>query len=1082
MTRFIDNQGHNTLDAALDEALGGNTPTGPAQLDIASGFFTPAGLIRLGPRLDGIDKVRLMFGAEPPRALSIMRPNPGETKAQFEKRLLAEGLEETDALLHSARDRFPFTPEAIEALRHLIGLIKTGKVEARRYDQRFLHAKAYLYGTEADGGMIVGSSNLTGGGLIQNLEASLQNEDADARSKARTWFTELWDEAAPFDLAAYLEALIAEYTPYEIYIRMLLEVYGDEVVELAEEDKNLPLTTFQKHGVARALRLLRERGGVIVADEVGLGKTFIAGEIMSLYSSRRQRILVLAPAALRDDSWKKFLSKFDYDITAEVVSYEQLANDKQLGGDAEHLQRPLDEYQLIVIDEAHNYRNPASPTRAGTLRRLLTGRKRDVVLLTATPVNNSIWDLYHAIRTFVRQDAGLADSGIVSLRQTFRNANASEPTDLNPDLLFPVIDATCVKRTRQFVKRHYADDTIVVNGEEQTIVFPKANAITVRYPVEGALPALFDQVEACLDPTSPDRILFARYNTDIFRIEPLEDANMQAAIGLIRSGLLKRFESSVSAFRRTLEKMIGEHLTFLEALDEGHVISTEFLREWNASDDEEDFGTFLANSRTEDTENFDVTKLKQNVGSDLSKLQALHDEASKVDPASDAKLEILIAELERIAKEAKQDGVTADDQRRNRKVLIFSYFSDTVGYIRNYLAACSEAGVLEAYVGRIASVSGAGSESDVGSVNAVAGFAPVSSGAIDQDDLYDILVTTDVLAEGVNLQECRHVINFDMPWNPMRLVQRHGRVDRIGSIHPNVFLRTVFPADRLDQLLNLESRIMDKIALAARSIGVMAPVEGADDGGQVFSETRTEIEKLLIEDPSLYERGGTESAAQSAEEYRQTLRKELATREVYYRNIPRRVGSGMLRGSERGVVFCARVGDDVLFRFVPTDSDWTLKGEEIKRELASCLRRVECEKDEPRFVDDVLVTSAIYDLWSVAQSDIERDWNFQTDPKNIQPRVDRMNREIAAFMRDKGSSSVPADEYSNALAILESPWDQREKNALRDFYRVVKDETDPVKRLVTYLLESGVEAFRQPELKSPITDEDVELICWMAVA
>jgi superfamily II DNA/RNA helicase len=126
-----------------------------------------------------------------------------------------------------------------------------------------------------------------------------------------------------------------------------------------------------------------------------------------------------------------------------------------------------------------------------------------------------------------------------------------------------------------------------------------------------------------------------------------------------------------------------------------------------------------------------------------------------------------------------------------------------------------------------------------------------------------------VLTEGVNLQQCRNIINLDIPWNPMRLVQRHGRIDRIGSLHPRVFLRTIFPAERLDQLLNLEQRILAKIAMAAASIGVTSPVDGAAHGQQVFTETREEIERLLREDPTLYERGGTANATQSGEEYRQ---------------------------------------------------------------------------------------------------------------------------------------------------------------------------------------------------------------------
>ena len=219
-------------------------------------------------------------------------------------------------------------------------------------------------------------------------------------------------------------------------------------------------------------------------------------------------------------------------------------------------------------------------------------------------------------------------------------------------------------------------------------------------------------------------------------------------------------------------------------------------------------------------------------------------------------------------------------------------------------------------------------------------------------DRYDLLISTDVLAEGVNLQQCRHIINFDMPWNPMRLVQRHGRIDRIGSPHNQVFLRTIFPADRLNELLNLEQRILDKLAMAAASVGVVAPIEGSAYGKQVFTETRHEIEKLLQEDPSLYERGGTSGAAQSGEEYRQTLRRALAGDGEHIVRLPWKVGTGMVKGTRRGVFFCAVVGHKTdlartYLRFVAADDEWRPRTDNgsIAREIGTCLRLIECDEE-----------------------------------------------------------------------------------------------------------------------------------------
>ena len=383
-------------------------------------------------------------------------------------------------------------------------------------------------------GVIAGSSNLTGAGLARNLELNLARYDRPVVDEAERWFDDLWGDAEPYDLAAVFEEAFQQCSPWDIFIRVLWRLYGGEVEEDSAADENLPLTSFQKHGVARALRLIRDTGGVIVADEVGLGKTFIAGEILQRYHERRQRALLICPAALRDSTWKRFLAT--YQLFVECLSFEELANDAKLraarpgSAGRDRLQRPLDEYQLVIVDEAHNYRNPDTPTRAATLRRLPFGRRRELVLMTATPVNNSLWDLYHLLRFFLRQDAHLADRGILSIRARFEQAMREDPSSLSPDMLYPIIDATTVKRTRQFVKKHYAGDVIAGPDERpQPIVFPQPKAISVRYNLDDLLPGFFDRLERALDPDSDDAIAFARYLPDAWLLDKGDDEENRGA-------------------------------------------------------------------------------------------------------------------------------------------------------------------------------------------------------------------------------------------------------------------------------------------------------------------------------------------------------------------------------------------------------------------------------------------------------------------------------------------------------------------------------------------------------------------------
>ena len=1115
---FIDNRNGNTLRAALSGYLaahasftpapepnrrGGHAEDPPpadiAELSIASAYFSPFGFREILDDIGPVPKVRLLLGAEATPALAAARRRPADPpEPGFTRGLLKQALRTLETGLRAERDRMPFSRAAMAALRQLTALVRAGRLEVRRYERAFMHAKAYLF-RGAAGGVIVGSSNLTRAGLLTNLELNLGRYDAETTRRAERWFDELWDEAVSFDLAELFEEPFAPYTPYQIFLRVLWQLYGGEIAEEERETPGIPLTNFQLHGVWRALKILEQAGGVIVADEVGLGKTFIAGEIMRRYIERRQRVLLVCPAALRDSTWEDFTTRFQMFI--EVASYEQLANDLQLHdpqlrprADQRHLKCGIGEYALVVVDEAHNYRNPDAPYRAAALRRLLFGPRKDLVLLTATPVNNSLWDLFHQLRFFVKQDAFLADRGILSIRGRFERAMRIDPTNLSPDLLYPIIDATTVKRTRAFVKRHYAGEKIRgPDGKLQEIVFPKPVPLTVRYDIEKALPGFFDAIADALDQEGgADPILFARYRPDSYLKGASEEgrARSEATVGLLRSGLLKRFESSAAAFRKTVEKMAGEHETFLKALDQGQVVTTAFLQEISG-DDETAFEELLgASDETSPADLYDVKSLRADVEHDLEIFRALAAKAARIKPESDPKLAALTDQLKAIAKQAAAEAVDKDDETQLRKVLVFSHFADTVMWIREHVErVISRHPELRPYTGRIAAVSSADSINGVSREGAVRGFAPVSTRApagMDAD-LYDLLISTDVLAEGMNLQQCRHIINYDMPWNPMRLVQRHGRIDRIGSPHSRVFLRTIFPGDRLNEMLNLVQRILRKLAQAARSIGVETPLEHGTGGDQVFAETREEIEKLYKENPDLFENGGTAGAAQTGEEYRQQLREAMRKNPDLLPNLPAKAGSGMVKGRERGVFFCATVDTRTYLRFIRTDDLWfAVKDDEIIiRETGTCLRLIECTEDTPRTVPGAL-EEAVFDLWGLAQGDILQAWNYESDPANLLPKVRPLNRQVAEFLRANQPADVEQEKFYKALDIVEQPWPRREEAMLRERFRAAsagngKAAGERALALVEWILQVGIEPFRPPEPLPPISPEDIDLVCWLAV-
>ncbi len=396
----------------------------------------------------------------------------------------------------------------------------------------------------------------------------------------------------------------------------------------------------------------------------------------------------------------------------------------------------------------------------------------------------------------------MGKQGIISIRDRFRTAAKHDPATLSPGLLYPIIDAITVKRTRGFVKKYYTGETIRgADGVMRPIVFPKAVAMSVRYDLDRLAPRPVRCRGRCSRPDQQRECAGLRtVCASAFRADCGDDESEArgAAAGLLRSGLLKRFESSAQAFRLSLDRMLGEHDLFLDALAKGKVITTAFLRELSA--DDEGFDDLLDSStHVEDGARYDVRALQVAVERDRDILQDLRNRLGELRDEADPKLAAVVEELARIAAEAHADATTEAEEQRDRKVLIFSFFSDTVAWLRRALSERIEHDPrLAGYRGRVAAVAGGGVEEEEASRNeAVWSFAPESSEPPPgQHDLYDLLITTDVLAEGMNLQQCRNIINYDLPRNPMRLVQRHGRIDRIGNPHPRVFMRTVFPADR----------------------------------------------------------------------------------------------------------------------------------------------------------------------------------------------------------------------------------------------------------------------------------------------
>ena len=1166
---FIDNAKDNTLAKAINAHLAEleSRKTAVDQLSIATAYFRPQGLAMLHESLKKLKHMRLLIGAEPLPAgsESEMLPGEGTDFEAFRRERAREAAEELLSRLKRDRDKLPFSKKARQDIERFVEFLNSKVIETRQVRDRFLHAKVYLFEGK-DGGAIAGSSNLTPSGLRGSDELNLGVYEGPLPDKVHDWFKRQWEAAEPIDLAAIYQLLLDYQDPYHIFIKVLFELYSADVLE---EDfaSSVPVTDFQRHGVWRALKIMEELNGAIIADSVGLGKTYTAGAIISQYNQRRQRVLIVCPAAVRDTTWKKFLS--NHQLLAEVVSYEELAREHLLevppesqtsqgfGGAGSSFfafdqpgfvsdrkdKRPSkltqhpDEYSLVVVDEAHNYRNPYTPTRAAVLRNLLWGRPKDILMLSATPVNNSLWDFFNLLRFFVRQDAQFADRGILSLQDKFQEAMAKDVNSLSPDELYPIIDATTVKRTRLFIKKYYPNSTIWVKGEDGVkkqvpIVFPDPVTKCVRYSFERQLGDFFTELEKCLAPEVGDPLLkFARYQHESYRTlreDGVGAVPMGALIGLLRSGLLKRLESSAYAFHRTISRMVKEHQIFLQQLKAGKVVPSDALREISSIEDELDrtddvekaIADIIKRGGCEDAKEYNGD-LEKDVRADLKELEKLQKMVAKAAEAqTDDKLEKLIDEIAAIAKEAAdEEGTMKAPLKDRRKVLVFSYFADTAEWIHRRLAkAVAEDDRLAAYREtqadlkklnrglRLSWVSG-GNDSELSSEKAAAGFAPESS-ELGAHDIYDIMVSTDVLAEGVNLQQARHIINYDLPWNPMRLVQRHGRIDRIGSKHPKVFLRSYFPDKRLDTMLKLQERISKKIAMAAAAVGVTSPIVGEEGGERDFAGDIKVIMDLEGGDPTIFENGGTAESSQTAEQYRQELRK--AMKEVISENslkdMPAKAGSITAKGKWPGYFFLAKVRAKVggkpmqrlYLRFIHTDAKFQpvkvshedgTETYRMEQREATCLRLIECKPEQQREAD-TNAEEGVYAAWDIAAEDILAAWTLETDPNNLLPKIRPTNRNAATFVRANlqgAARTITREQEEEADRIMLSPWPRREEVLLRTWVAGEEPEFKGLSKLqhaeliVRKVLSIGLKPSTPAPTLPQISKENLELVCWMAL-
>lgn len=1142
---------NKTVAGAINEMLRKyrEGASGDKRISIATAYINPAGYALLADELNSSSRVRLLIGAEPEFDTDRAISNEDVSSQQ----LLDNALASHEAWLAAERDLSGFSAEAVASAQGMVDWLETHVngaplVEVRRFSHGFLHGKSFMIEAELSSSAIAGSSNFTKAGLSTNVELNLATSGSPGHVKDIVdWFEHYWNQSEPYDLAAIYKAQWEAHQPWPVFIRMLEELYGDDVLIEETPAGRLGLTPFQRDGVTRMKRLIAENSGVLVADEVGLGKSYLAAEvILTATEENRQRAVVIAPAAIKSSMWDPFLDNNGFKRNVRVYSFEEVRNrmmkpeeptdagdrlaQSKYKSDLQvwlKFQDEIEDYALVVVDEAHNLRNSNADRSAAVDKLILSGKHpKQVILLTATPVNNSLSDLETLLKYFIRDDARFASSGIPSIREYIKRAQDMDPDNLSPEHLFDLMDQIAVRRTRKFVRENYSNDKIVgPDGVERTIKFPTPKSHRIDYDLDPKGQRLVDEMLYALSyddevesnnsysarKADPRHLMLARYTPSKYLIHGHLERNQVNNAGLLRSALLKRLESSPFALKRTLEKLIDAHAAFLKGLEAGWVIIGSALSELTNSEDDgflEVLESFdIANrSDIESVELYRKNELLEDVESDRVLLLALRENAEAACEGADLKYNRLVDTLTAIADSAARPDQGLASSNDRRKVILFSTFADTIDDLHRRLSLELEytsSSSLAPYRGRLAppiygsysSVHQAGKSGGVdqgGRAAVIAGFAPRTAGtykdghAIELDQ-FDILLTTDVLAEGVNLQQAGQIINYDLPWNPMRIVQRHGRVDRIGSEHDYVNLSLFFPNQALDSMLGLEARLQQKLAQAHAAVG---------EHIEVLANGRTQADVILHDktmtefDAFLEERGGSGSI--SGEEFRRKLYKHLLDNPAARAStaLPFGSGSGFVNplAKTNAYVFCLRVGnhDKPWFRYVQVDDNWSPSLDSqgkpaIRKDSLTALTLANPGTPSTARVLSDDAYSGVFEAWELAQADVFAEWTFMADPMNRAPKTPRSFKLASRLVEESGDYLDVAEQTELVHRLSAVPAKKVELAVGRLLRDVALNPGQQIERLKNILDDAGIQAPARVEPISPVKKHEIRLVTWMAV-
>lgn len=1013
---------------------------GEKELDIASGFFEPEVWRMLGEPLKGLSAFRLLLGRPPEIA------NPDENAGVVDLTTLYRDK------LRGDLEALPLTRDYAHLIDDLIAFLQRESVAVRFYRGEFLHAKAYLTPNAA----IVGSSNFTPSGMTRKAELNLvQQTKAVIRDLRDNWFEAMWASSTD-QKDALIETLAeskfggARWTPHDVFIKVLYEYFKDRLLPDAPETRlGVELASFQQEGLRESIRLIDRHGGVIVSDAVGLGKTYIGMGLLEHYvlGKRRRgfipRGLVICPAQLRDLVWEPKLN--EYGIKCDIVSQEAL-------GRADFDWKSLNAYDVVLIDESHNFRNPGTGRYQNLMKLLGTGNPNKlVVLMTATPINNSIWDLYHQVAFLTRgQDGFFREYGIRNLKGFFKAIQ-----DGSADI-FTLLEQVMVRRSRQDVKqRQEAGEEIRLPGKG-VIKFPERTLHSVEYDLDATYDGFYERIVNLIDSLALVSFNIEAYRREADSVEVKREVQTsEALIGILKTLYLKRLESSLEAFAISIQRQKAFQERFVRLLTAGRLLDPKTNRKLIALEADADAlpadTDALIDALPEiDSSDYDLKHIRRDLDFDLNTLDQML---------------VMLERVQRTADESKRDAKLAQvahllgGDLHDRKTLVFSYYHDTAAYVYRQLTTDPAWAVGWSRPPVIALINGS-TKSDQRE-HIVRRFAPVAntppgepSLISDTEPEIDILISTDVLSEGQNLQDAGVILNYDLHWTPIRMIQRAGRIDRLGTAFDHLAIYNCFPQKGLENLLRLVQRLQDRIRAIDSTVGLDASVLGEVIGTRSLEQLR----KLRLGDASVMDELERENELVSTDEMKFPLMLYLQQVGMdRIRAIPSGIGSGIgktVPPRPAGVFFAFQAGDRHFWRLYASDG-------EVIQDKRRLFRYLHTSPDEPRSMPKDF---EVFDLLDTATQSVLSEINSVIRAQRVPPKLSGLNLELNTALTqmslsDSGETS-PLDAMRERVqgVVANVPLEafRRDKalKVIRDAYRQTQSQTTLIESLHEFFIDN----------------------------